>query len=113
MLKELQVFQSSSSRYLCFSLSVSLTVKQAQLLHLLTLRSSSSSAAQAFAAATAGSSNPRDQQGETDSFTDSARRKISITHSAATMRVLSVLRHWITKHSQVTLPASQPASQTE
>ena len=67
-----------------------------------TCRSSSSSAAQAFAAATAGSHNPRDrdQQSETESFSESAKRKMSITHSAATMRVLSVLRHWITKHSQ-------------
>ena len=66
------------------------------------LRSSSSSAAQAFAAATAGSHNPRDGQcRETSSFSDSAGRKISLAHSAATMRVLSVLRHWITKHTQV------------
>ena len=33
----------------------------------------------------------------------SPRRKISISSSAATMRVLSVLRHWITKHSQVSV----------
>ena len=35
------------------------------------------------------------------SFSESARRKISLSSSAATMRVLSVMRHWITKHSQV------------
>ena len=38
---------------------------------------------------------------EQDAFKAAARRKMSITSSAATMRVLSVLRHWVTKHSQV------------
>ena len=36
-----------------------------------------------------------------DSFREAAKRKMSITSSAATMRVLSVLRHWVTKHGQV------------
>jgi len=57
----------------------------------------------AFAAATAGSSNPPDlgphnRKGET--FKDAARRKCSITSNVSTLRVLSVLRHWVTKHSQ-------------
>ena len=89
-------------------------------------RSSFAPAAVAFAAATAGSSNPRDlpsgvrnnnntghlckrmnyhcnisQKTSSDSFREAARRKMSITSSAATMRVLSVLRHWVTKHGQV------------
>ena len=79
-------------------------------------RSSSANAAVAFAVATAGSSNPRDLptkvggtdggrsvriQAKNDAFRASAKRKMSITSSAATMRVLSVLRHWVTKHGQV------------
>ena len=39
-------------------------------------------------------------QDRNDSFRAAARRKMSITSSAATMRVLSVLRHWVTKHAQ-------------
>ena len=90
-------------------------------------RSSFAPAAVAFAAATAGSSNPRDlpnmvrkikdwerdlkilvhcfmlQKASSDSFREAAKRKMSITSSAATMRVLSVLRHWVTKHGQVAL----------
>ena len=34
-------------------------------------------------------------------FGDCAKRRMSISSSAATMRVLSVMRHWITKHNQV------------
>ena len=41
------------------------------------------------------------QKTSSDSFREAARRKMSITSSAATMRVLSVLRHWVTKHGQV------------
>ena len=67
-------------------------------------RSSSASAAVAFAVATAGSGNPPDigpmnRKGET--FKDAAKRKCSITSNVSTLRVLSVLRHWVTKHSQV------------
>ena len=43
---------------------------------------------------------PAQSQG-TSSFNESVRRKISLSSSAATMRVLSVMRHWITKHGQV------------
>ncbi len=68
-------------------------------------RSSSASAAVAFAVATAGSGNPPDlgppnRRGE--NFRDQAKRKCSITSNVSTLRVLSVLRHWVTKHSQVT-----------
>ena len=41
------------------------------------------------------------QKASSDSFREAAKRKMSITSSAATMRVLSVLRHWVTKHGQV------------
>ncbi|KAJ6634993.1 Ras-specific guanine nucleotide-releasing factor 2, partial [Pseudolycoriella hygida] len=57
-------------------------------------RSSTSTAAAAFAIATSGSSNPRDEPPESTS------RKESIVSSPATMRVLNVLRHWISKHFQ-------------
>ena len=43
------------------------------------------------------------QKASSDSFREAAKRKMSITSSAATMRVLSVLRHWVTKHGQVAL----------
>ena len=75
-------------------------------------RSSSASAAAAFAVATAGSSNPRDIQktpplgrfsvcgeGRRSSFRERPRQE-SIISTAATMRVLNVLRHWVSKHSQ-------------
>ncbi|GAB6018998.1 hypothetical protein CHUAL_000631 [Chamberlinius hualienensis] len=74
-------------------------------------RSSTSSAAAAFAVATAGCSNPRDQlsppqrtarflsAGTTDARFSPAKRD-SMMNSAATMRVLKVLRHWISKHSR-------------
>ena len=51
--------------------------------------------------ATAGSANPKDLQPGDATFGDCAKRKMSISSSAATMRVLSVMRHWITKHNQV------------
>ena len=66
-------------------------------------RSSSASAAVAFAVATAGSSNPPDlgpPNRKGDNFKDAAKRKCSITSNVSTLRVLSVLRHWVTKHSQ-------------
>ena len=67
-------------------------------------RSSSANAAVAFAVATAGSSNPPDVPlAEAELFREAARRKCSITSSISTMRVLSVLRHWVTKHTQVRL----------
>ncbi|XP_042209982.1 ras-specific guanine nucleotide-releasing factor 2-like isoform X2 [Homarus americanus] len=75
-------------------------------------RSSSASAAAAFAVATAGSSNPRDipktpplgrfsvgGEGRRSSFRERPRQE-SIICTAATMRVLNVLRHWVSKHSQ-------------
>ena len=35
-------------------------------------------------------------------FTESTKhKKMSLSSSAATMRVLSVMRHWITKHNEV------------
>ncbi|KAF2363516.1 HAT C-terminal dimerization domain [Trinorchestia longiramus] len=81
-------------------------------------RCSSASAAAAFAVATAGSSNPRDNPstpligsrfsivpgvdpGRRPSFKDRPTRQDSIIIcTAATMRVLNVLRHWVSKHSQ-------------
>ena len=65
------------------------------------IRSSSQHAGFAFAVATAGSANPKDLQPGDATFGDCAKRKMSISSSAATMRVLSVMRHWITKHNQV------------
>ncbi|KAF6210300.1 hypothetical protein GE061_013404 [Apolygus lucorum] len=77
-------------------------------------RSSTSTAAAAFAIATSASSNPRDVTNgnpaknknncETSSRAGSyreRRRKESVMSTAATMRVLNVLRHWVSKHSQV------------
>ena len=83
-------------------------------------RCSSASAAAAFAVATAGSSNPRDvpnsiphalggrlslatpsEASRRQSFKERSGRQDSvIVYTAATMRVLNVLRHWISKHSQ-------------
>lgn len=69
-------------------------------------RSSSASAAAAFAIATAGSQNSR-VAGQTEIILPENEelkfvrpRKESVLSSAATMRVLSVLRHWVAKHSQ-------------
>ncbi|XP_063232631.1 ras-specific guanine nucleotide-releasing factor 2-like [Bacillus rossius redtenbacheri] len=74
------------------------------------LWSSTSTAAAAFAIATSASSNPRDLctgaavRGRTSvgdaSVRSSSRRKESVMSTAATMRVLNVLRHWVSKHSQ-------------
>ncbi|XP_022235503.1 ras-specific guanine nucleotide-releasing factor 2-like, partial [Limulus polyphemus] len=78
-----------------------------------TRRSSTSSAAAAFAAATAGSSNPPEPPSQPQSRAGSrlpsaagadlkipkAKRE-SMISTAATMRVLNVLRHWVSKHSQ-------------
>ncbi|KAG8278165.1 Ras protein-specific guanine nucleotide-releasing factor [Homalodisca vitripennis] len=74
-------------------------------------RSSTSTAAAAFAIATSASSNPRDlspvakprgsDAGQrAGSCKDRNRRKESVMSTAATMRVLNVLRHWVSKHSQ-------------
>ncbi|XP_014244538.1 ras-specific guanine nucleotide-releasing factor 2-like isoform X2 [Cimex lectularius] len=75
-------------------------------------RSSTSSAAAAFAIATSASSNPRDmdnggsfkgKSSEPNSRPGSCRerrRKESVMSTAATMRVLNVLRHWVSKHAQ-------------
>ncbi|KAJ8918692.1 hypothetical protein NQ315_015012 [Exocentrus adspersus] len=67
-------------------------------------RSSTSSAAAAFAIATSGSSNPRDTSPGTDMHDDYQaernRHKESVMSTACTMRVLNVLRHWISKQSQ-------------
>lgn len=72
-------------------------------------RSSSSSAASAFAIATAGSSNPRDHPASSQQpwtaaeRRQSCKRQESIVSTAATMRVLNVLRHWVSKHFQAGL----------
>ncbi|CAA9995385.1 unnamed protein product [Nesidiocoris tenuis] len=86
-------------------------------------RSSTSTAAAAFAIATSASSNPRDVTngsgapggGKNNSRNNNCesnsragsyrerRRKESVMSTAATMRVLNVLRHWVSKHSQVSL----------
>ncbi|KAI4502623.1 hypothetical protein M0802_002535 [Mischocyttarus mexicanus] len=73
-------------------------------------RSSTSTAATAFAIATSASSNPPDKvlgkcylsdgNNRTDSCRDKNRRKESVMSTAATMRVLNVLRHWVSKHAQ-------------
>ncbi|XP_065577423.1 ras-specific guanine nucleotide-releasing factor 2-like isoform X1 [Artemia franciscana] len=69
-------------------------------------RSSTSHAAAAFAVATAGCSNPREpalralNESRNSSRRDTLKRKESVMSSAATMRVLNVLRHWISKHHQ-------------
>ncbi|XP_048505314.1 ras-specific guanine nucleotide-releasing factor 2-like isoform X3 [Athalia rosae] len=74
------------------------------------LWSSTSGAAVAFAIATSASSNPPDKVpgrcSESDvsvrsgSCRDKNRRKESVMSTAATMRVLNVLRHWVSKHAQ-------------
>ncbi|XP_063382885.1 ras-specific guanine nucleotide-releasing factor 2-like [Cydia fagiglandana] len=58
-------------------------------------RSSTSTAAVAFAVATSASSNPRSPPTTSPPQT----RRDSVISTAATMRVLNVLRHWISKHS--------------
>ncbi|KOB69811.1 Ras-specific guanine nucleotide-releasing factor 2, partial [Operophtera brumata] len=58
-------------------------------------RSSTSTAAAAFAVATSASSNPRSPP----TTSPPATRRDSVISTAATMRVLNVLRHWICKHS--------------
>lgn len=78
-------------------------------------RSSTASAAAAFAVATAGASNPvepisqpQSRAGSRLSSAVGADLKIpnaklkreSLISTAATMRVLNVLRHWVSKHSQ-------------
>ncbi|XP_024946979.1 ras-specific guanine nucleotide-releasing factor 2 isoform X3 [Cephus cinctus] len=73
-------------------------------------RSSTSTAAAAFAIATSASSNPPDKapgrcsfgdaSGRSGSCRDKNRRKESVMSTAATMRVLNVLRHWVSKHAQ-------------
>ncbi|XP_018057488.1 PREDICTED: ras-specific guanine nucleotide-releasing factor 1-like [Atta colombica] len=65
--------------------------------------SSTSTAATAFAIATSASSNPPDKGPATDGNNrgrDKNRRKESVMSTAATMRVLNVLRHWVSKHAQ-------------
>ncbi|KAI5651662.1 rasGEF domain-containing protein [Phthorimaea operculella] len=59
------------------------------------LWSSTSTAAAAFAVATSASSNPRSPP----PTSPPAARRDSVISTAATMRVLNVLRHWISKHS--------------
>ncbi|XP_041980689.1 ras-specific guanine nucleotide-releasing factor 1-like [Aricia agestis] len=59
------------------------------------LWSSTSTAAAAFAVATSASSNPRSPPPSSPPQT----RRDSVISTAATMRVLNVLRHWISKHS--------------
>ncbi|XP_076681814.1 ras-specific guanine nucleotide-releasing factor 2 isoform X2 [Andrena cerasifolii] len=66
--------------------------------------SSTSTAATAFAIATSASSNPPDKgdngNNRIDSCRDKNRRKESTMSTAATMRVLNVLKHWVSKHAQ-------------
>lgn len=86
-------------------------------------RSSTSAAAAAFAIATSASSNPREKHSVCGSMCsaprgrqsvgdaslrsvsqrDRGRKESSIISTAATMRVLNVLRHWVSKHAQVRL----------
>ncbi|XP_076162378.1 ras-specific guanine nucleotide-releasing factor 1 isoform X4 [Ptiloglossa arizonensis] len=67
-------------------------------------RSSTSKAATAFAIATSASSNPPDKEingnNRNGSCRDKTRRKESVMSTAATMRVLNVLKHWVSKHAQ-------------
>lgn len=66
-------------------------------------RSSTSSAATAFAIATSASSNPPDRIPDNDRIGtcwEKIRRRESVMSTAATMRVLNVLRHWVSKHAQ-------------
>ncbi|GLV41334.1 Son of sevenless [Carabus blaptoides fortunei] len=76
-------------------------------------RSSTPGAAAAFAIATSGSSNPRDlspcfrQSGRSsiadsqqDTVSERNRYKETVISTACTMRVLNVLRHWVSKHAQ-------------
>ncbi|KZC12077.1 Ras-specific guanine nucleotide-releasing factor 1, partial [Dufourea novaeangliae] len=65
---------------------------------------STSIAATAFAIATSAASNPPDREGNGNNRSGSCKsvsgRKESIVSTAATMRVLNVLRHWVSKHAQ-------------
>ncbi|UYV76857.1 RASGRF1 [Cordylochernes scorpioides] len=78
-------------------------------------RSSSASASAAFAAATAAASNPPEPVSQPPSHAGSRlasaagpdlkipnakTKRESMISTAATMRVLNVLRHWVSKHSQ-------------
>ncbi|XP_043516819.1 ras-specific guanine nucleotide-releasing factor 1-like isoform X3 [Frieseomelitta varia] len=66
-------------------------------------RSSTSTAATAFAIATSASSNPPDKNTDKDNRSgscDKSRWKESVMSTATMMRVLKVLRHWISKHPQ-------------
>ena len=64
-------------------------------------RSSTSTAATAFAIATSASSNPPDidKDNRSGSYYDKSRKE-SVMSTATMMRVLKVLRHWISKHPQ-------------
>ncbi|XP_077988793.1 ras-specific guanine nucleotide-releasing factor 2-like [Glandiceps talaboti] len=73
-------------------------------------RSSTSAAATAFAVATAAAGNPRDSKyskgtlkhhraGSIDKK-PSLKRRESVISTAATMRVINVMRHWVSKYSQ-------------
>lgn len=67
-------------------------------------RCSTSTASTAFAIATSASSNPPDKgingNNRSGSCRDKNRRKESVMSTAATMRVLNVLKHWVSKHAQ-------------
>lgn len=67
-------------------------------------RSSSSAATTAFAAATAGSTNPSDHpKGSRQYLTPGDyrnKKRESVLSAAATMRVLNVMKHWVSKHFQ-------------
>ena len=83
-------------------------------------RSSSAAAATAFAVATAGSANPKDHPKGINRYPSAGtgtsggdclkpgnshhnlnKKRESVISTAATMRVLNVMRHWVSKHSQV------------
>ena len=66
-----------------------------------TSRSSTSTAATAFAIATSASSNPPDKNTDKDNRSgscDKSKWKESVMSTATMMRVLKVLRHWISKN---------------
>ncbi|XP_052831997.1 ras-specific guanine nucleotide-releasing factor 2 isoform X2 [Octopus bimaculoides] len=67
-------------------------------------RSSSSAATTAFAAATAGSTNPLDHPKGSRQYLNpvdtKTKKRESVLSAAATMRVLNVMKHWVSKHYQ-------------
>lgn len=99
-LGKMSAISSGCMLFFCPSISVKISWLRGLESFSTRLRSSSANAAVAFAVATAGSGNPPDPSHHRDDFRENAKRKCSITSNVSTMRVLSVLRHWVTKHSQ-------------